>query len=81
MDLVPTQYCPTFSANGNKEISCLGKQFFPNVSNDSVLGQWNDFNFEMIKNDKNIATEQNQVQKYINWMDFGTYFKHFQGRD
>ena len=62
VDLVPTQYCPTFSANGIKEISCLGKQFFPNVSNDSVLGQWNDFNFEMIKNDKNIATLRNQLQ-------------------
>ena len=58
VDLVPTQYCATFSANGNKEISCLGKH----VSSDSVLGQWNDFNFEMIKNDKNIATLRNQLQ-------------------
>ena len=49
VDLLPTQSSPAFSVYGNEEISCLGKQFFPNVSNDSLLEQWNDFKFEMIE--------------------------------
>ena len=44
-DLLPTQNSPTFSVYGNEEISCLAKQFFPNVSNDSLFEQWNDFKF------------------------------------
>ena len=62
MDSLPTQSSPAFSVYGNEEISCLGKQFFPNASNDSLLDQWNDFKFEMIEVKKKISTLKNQLQ-------------------
>ena len=62
MDLLPIQSSPAFSVYGNEEISCLGKQFFPNASNDSLLEQWNDFKFEMIEMKKKISTLKNQLQ-------------------
>ena len=62
VDLLPTQYSPTFSVYGIEEISCLGKQFFLNATNSSLLGQWNDFKFEIIKMKKKTATFRNQLQ-------------------
>ena len=62
VDLLPTRSSPAFSVYGNEEISCLGKQFFPNASNDSLLEQWNDFKFEMIEMKKKISTLKNQFQ-------------------
>ena len=62
VDLLPTQSSPAFSVYGNEEMSCLGKQFFPNASNDSLLEQWNDFKFEMIEMKKKISTFKNQLQ-------------------
>ena len=61
MDLLLTRNSPAFSV-GNEEISCLGKQFFPNAYNDSLLQQWNDFNFEMIEMKKKISTLKNHLQ-------------------
>ena len=62
VDLLPTQRSPVFSVYGNEEIFCLGKQFFPNASSDSLLEQWNDFKFEMIEMRKRISTLKNQLQ-------------------
>ena len=62
VELLPTQSSPAFSVYGNEEISCLGKQFFPNASNNSLLEQWNDFKFEMIERKDKISTLKNQLQ-------------------
>ena len=62
VDLLPAQSSPSFSVYRNEEVSRLGKQFFTHSSNESFLDQWNDFEFEMIKMKKKIATLRNQLQ-------------------
>ena len=61
VDLLPTQSSSAFSVYGNEDISCLGKQIFPNAPNDSLLEQWNDFKFEMTEMKKIISTLKNQL--------------------
>ena len=60
--LLPTLYSPTFSVYGIEKISCLGKRLFLNATNCSLLGQWNDIKFEIIKMKKKTATLRNQLQ-------------------
>ena len=62
VDLLPTLYSPTFSVYGIEKISCLGKRLFLNATNCSLLGQWNDIKFEIIKMKKKTATLRNQLQ-------------------
>ena len=47
--LFPSSSSPIFNVYGTEEISCLGKQFFPDESMESILTQWKDFKLPSLK--------------------------------